>query len=105
MRSIRDVKPLFKIHSMVTIKQLRQKGFKVRVHHTRKVKPYETIDGTYHQISNVGGHTKIEVTTPNMMTTVIGEARCSDSDCFNRRIGNQIALGRALEKLTSYQVS
>lgn len=84
---------------MVTIKQLRQRGYKVRVLHTRKTEPFQAIDGTYHRIVNSGGHTKIEVTTPNMLATVIGEARCSDKDSFNRRIGNQIALGRALEKL------
>jgi hypothetical protein len=84
---------------METIKQLRQRGYKVRVLHTRKTEPFQTIDGTYHRIVNSGGHTKIEVTTPDMATTVIGEAKCSDKDSFNRRIGNRVALGRALEKL------
>ena len=84
---------------MSTIKQLRQQGFKVRVLHTRKVRPFKTIDGTFHEILHVGGHTKIEVTTPDKTTTVVGEAKCSDKENFNRRIGNQIALGRALQKL------
>ena len=84
---------------MDTIKQLRQQGYKVRVLHIRKTEPFQTIDGIYHRIVNSGGYTKIEVTTPDMTTTTIGEAKCSDKDAFNRRIGNSIALGRALEKL------
>lgn len=88
-----------KLQMMSTIKQLRQRGFKVRVLHTRKVRPYKTIDGTFHEILPFGGYTKIEVTTPNKLTTVVGEAKCSDKENFNRRIGNQIALGRALQKL------
>jgi len=82
-----------------TIKQLRQNGYKVRVLHTRNVTNIERIGGIFSEISNFGGYTKIEVTTPNGLNTVSGEARCSDKECFNRRIGNQIALGRALQKL------
>jgi hypothetical protein len=85
--------------SMPTIKQLRQKGYKVRVMHTRNFDLYQRIDGVAKEISNFGGNTKIEVTTPDMTTTVTGQSKCSDKDNFNRRLGNSIALGRALDKL------
>ena len=85
---------------MTSIKQLRQCGYKVRVLHTRKYKPIQKISGVYQQLSNLGGYTKIEVTTPENRT-VVGEAYCSDKENFNRHIGNQIALGRALGLLDS----
>jgi len=85
---------------MTSIKQLRQCGYKVRVLHTRKYKPSQKIGGVYQELSNLGGYTKIELTTPEQMT-VVGEAFCSDKENFNRHIGNQIALGRALGQLDS----
>ena len=83
--------------STPTIKQLRQTGWKVRVMHLRNKEIFHTIDGDYPIISNFGGSTTIEVTTPSGEVTGIGKAVCSDKDNFNRRIGNSIALGRALE--------
>ncbi len=59
----------------------------------------QKISGPIKQISNFGGHTKIQVTTPDMKDTAEGEAFCSDKENFNKRIGNSIALGRALQKL------
>ena len=82
-----------------TIKQLRQSGYKVRVLHSRLYDHIHKIDGIAHVISNFGGYTKIEVTTPDTLTTVTGESVCSVKENFNRRLGNSIALGRALEQL------
>lgn len=81
--------------SQPTIKQLRQSGYKVRVIHTRNINQTT--------ISNFGGHTKIELTTPDMKKTAIGEARCSDKENFNKHIGNSIALGRAIIQLEQMQ--
>ena len=76
-----------------TIKTLRQSGYKVRVMHSRVyTKPEYNLEAK-------GGLTEIEVTTPDMSTTVKGISKCSDIDCFNRKIGNSIALGRAIKKL------
>jgi hypothetical protein len=90
-----------------TIKQLRQQGFKVRVLHTRK---YHTpnayyIDNTRRELLPKGGSTKIEITTPDKTTTVFGESICSDEDLFNRKVGNSIALGRALKALEYYKLN
>jgi hypothetical protein len=82
-----------------TIKQLRQKGYKVRVMHNRYYQPVHKMDGVYEQISSQGGSTTIEVTTPDKQITVSGKSVCSLEDNFNRRVGNAIALGRALSQL------
>jgi len=86
-----------------TIKQLRQTGWKVRVMHRRNHDTIRTIDGDYPEVSNFGGSTTIELTTPDGSITTIGKAICSDKENFNRRIGNSIALGRALEMVRIQQ--
>lgn len=87
------------IRTMPTIKQLRQKGYKVRVLHTRSYISRQRIGGISKELSNFGGYTKIEVTTPDQSSTVVGESKCSPKENFNRRLGNSIALGRALSNL------
>jgi hypothetical protein len=89
----------------LTIKKLRQSGFKVRVIHTRH---YETLNqmklsGPYSRLSGKGGATKIEVTTPDKTITVSAEAKCSLQDSFNRKLGNSIALGRVVSKLAQFE--
>lgn len=84
----------------VTIQSLRQAGFKVRVLHTRNTQATQQLGfGSRNILSGKGGSTKIEITTPDEQTTVVGIAQCSDKDSFNRKLGNEIALGRALAKL------
>lgn len=78
---------------MHTIKSLRQNGYKVRVMHSRV---YEKPD---YVLQAKGGITEIEITTPDKLVTVKGISKCSDLDCFSRKIGNNIALGRALKLL------
>jgi hypothetical protein len=82
-----------------TIKQLRQNGYKVRVMHSRYYQPVHKMDGVYKEVSSRGGSTTIELTTPDKQTTVFGKSVCSMEDNFNRRVGNAIALGRALNQL------
>lgn len=76
---------------MTTIESLRKSGMKVRVMHSR-------INGQDNVILPKGGCTVIEITDQNGKT-VRGTAECSRKDNFNRKMGNTIALGRALEKL------
>lgn len=73
------------------IHELRKNGYKVRVIHGR-------ITGSNGQISPRGGTTVIELTNPKGKT-VIAKAECSKKDNWNRKVGNQIALGRAFEAL------
>lgn len=99
-----------------TIKELRQKGYKVRVTRARiensvlnKKTPQEirenynfylqlenTIEGSYR--SPKGGQTLIQLRTPDGRE-VSGSSLCSPTDQFNRKLGNEIALKRALEKI------
>jgi hypothetical protein len=81
----------------VTIQSLRQAGFKVRVLHTRSRRLSKDIKIGFRTVPvNKGGDTRIEITTPDMQTTVVGIAKCSLKDSYNRKLGNEIALGRAL---------
>lgn len=73
---------------MVTVKDLRRSGNKVRVLHTRNTTP----DGT---ISCKGGHTVVQITTKDGRE-LSGMAKCRDDERFDRKLGLQIALGRAL---------
>ena len=82
-----------------TIKDLRYSGYKVRVLHTRP-KSYECkLSGKVPVLSPKGGTTLIEVTTPDGKKSVTGKAECSSKDMWNRKVGNKIALGRALVQL------
>jgi hypothetical protein len=88
-----------------TIKQLRRSGFKVRVIHKRHQKIVKKIDGDYFENSAKGGTTVIQITTPDKQTDVEGVAVCSIEDNYDRKVGNAIALGRALTKLNEEQIS
>ena len=81
-----------------TIASLRRSGYKVRVLHTRNYKKVQKLDGVYEELSANGGLTRIEITTPSG-ENVYGEAVCSEEDNWNRKLGNSIALGRALQKI------
>ena len=83
-----------------SIKDLRRAGYKVRVYHARNFYNAVKMDkGTAKFLSPKGGKTTIEITTPNKQHTVITEAVCSNEDNFNHKLGNTIAVGRALQKL------
>jgi hypothetical protein len=55
-------------------------------------------------LSGKGGQTRIDITTPEGITET-GIAKCSQKDSFNRRLGNEIALGRALKALQEQGVT
>ena len=69
---------------MLTVKSLRQFGYKVRVLHNMTV-------------NSRGGATVVEITSP--INTVSGVALCNHQDQYNRKLGVRIALGRALKQL------
>jgi len=83
-----------------SIKDLRRAGYKVRVYHERKFDNIQKMDrGISEVLSPKGGKTTVEITTPNKQHTVVAEAQCSMSDNFDHKLGNSIAVGRALQKL------
>lgn len=73
---------------MVTVAQLRKSGYKVRVLHSRNTDP----DGT---ISCMGGRTTVEITTPDGRD-LSGSSKCRDDEKYCKRMGVEIALGRAM---------
>jgi hypothetical protein len=76
-----------------TIHQLRRAGWKVRVIH-----------GIYDEYDNgeqlYDRFTRIELTSPEGVDSM-GIANCSKKDQWNRKLGNRIALGRALKNYVS----
>ncbi len=89
-------------NSRITVKNLRQNGFKVRVGHYRLDNfLWElTLDSIFTDlqkqvgISPKGGKTTIELTKDGIDAS--GEAICCMEDNYNRKLGVKIALGRAL---------
>ena len=82
-----------------TIRQLRQQGYKVRVMHKRHLVQVPSLFSDRFETHARGGSTTIELTTPDKSKTVFGKSVCSLEDNFNRKVGNSIALGRALKQL------
>lgn len=79
-----------------TIEQLRKSGYKVRVIH-------DTLnnDDPYYDLAD--RYTRIEILDPEG-NEWIGEARCSIKDNYNRKLGNKIALNRALKNMQSVYI-
>lgn len=75
---------------MISIKTLRKSGYKVRVLHFRNIFDNKSLEK--------GGKTVIQIRTPDGQE-IEGQAVCSDKDNYNKRIGIQIALGRALSSI------
>jgi hypothetical protein len=82
-----------------TVKQLRQSGYKVRVIHSRNFEPVKGMSSNSQRLSAKGGATTIEITTPDGKN-VSGIALCSKQDSYNKKLGAQIAIGRALSQLS-----
>jgi hypothetical protein len=85
-----------------SVKSLRQNGFKVRVQHQRfcvggGMLPEYQIRQEKFQFSPKGGKTTILVSRLSDGTNFTGEAVCSESDQFNRKMGVAISLGRLAE--------
>ena len=85
----------------ITIKSLRQTGWKVRVLHERNFFLKDKTDSHSIQTAARGGRTEIQLTNPDKTINVSGVAVCSDEENYNRKVGNSIALGRAWKKYES----
>lgn len=82
----------------MTVEELRKSGYKVRVIHIRHGKTMKRMDGGLVQsFAERGGKTVVQVRTPDGVE-LEGVALCSTLDNYNRRLGLQIALGRALTR-------
>lgn len=68
----------------ITIQGLRKTGFKVIVIHS--------FDTTTIFVTDTKGNTSM------------GQSICHEGDCYNRKLGNKIALGRALKALEKGEI-
>lgn len=80
-----------------TIAELRRSGHKVRVIH----KDIEN-DDPYAEIAHT--LTSIDILDPQG-NEWHGEARCSNKDQYNRKLGNKIALHRALKLMNKFYLN
>lgn len=94
-----------------TVKALRQSGFKVRVGHKRWIRTFGSVTGhaywTFDWTSKVaidkdlmypyGGETHMSLMSDAEQVDVV--IKCSRADRFVRKVGLQMALGRALPEL------
>lgn len=102
----------------MTVKELRARGYKVRVTHWRycidrgyfprmivsmcpqyAIKERYVVEKLGDVLYPMGGETIIEVTHPklgvnNKSLTLKGEAKCSFKDNYDKKLGVKIALGR-----------
>jgi len=62
-------------------------------------------DGSWARFSPTGGTTVARIYNSEDQQVAAGEARCSPSEQFNRRLGRDIALGRALAQLDGTMVT
>lgn len=81
------------IRNTPTIHQLRRAGWKVRVIHG-------IYDENDHDEQLYDRFTRIELTSPEGIDSM-GIANCSKKDQWNRKLGNRIALGRALKNYST----
>ncbi len=92
----------------LTVKELRRQGCKVRINHLRYYDRYNgdpinkhtaellKLGGDFKKVKPRGGITKVEIDFPTG-DSVVGEAVCSKEDNYDKKLGIQIALGRALK--------
>lgn len=83
----------------LSIKNLRQSGWKVRVLHQRCYFLRGRLNETSAEVCAKGGLTEIQITSPDKKINASGKSICSDEDNFNRKVGNAIALGRAWKEV------
>lgn len=87
------------------ISKLRQLGCRVFVNHkrisrNRWIQINEITKVLSPMVLPKGGKTVVEITTPDGQAFT-GEAVCSKSDCYNKKRGLAIALGRAIKQVSS----
>jgi hypothetical protein len=79
-----------------SIHEMRKNGWKVRVIHGFVKDLQKTLD-KFETISDLSNrYTLIEITCPKMKSA-FGKSFCSYKDQYNRKLGNRIALARAIK--------
>ena len=91
------------------ISELRNAGFRVYINHDRLIKNVWVYDNATTKvlrplISPKGGTTIVEIHSQDGKQ-FIGIAACSKSDCYNKKRGLAIALGRALKDMNDEPIT
>jgi hypothetical protein len=81
---------------MLTVHELRKRGYKVKVNHTRRL---EIKSWQKDVFSPRGGVTEVIISDNSGSILGAAAAQCSKKDNFNRKRGVRIALGRALKQM------
>ncbi|MDD5651396.1 MAG: DUF1876 family protein [Candidatus Nanoarchaeia archaeon] len=83
---------------MYSVYSLRKNGYRVWVQHIRPVITIQDDNNNFRdEVLSRGGETKVEVRVRDTDALIgVGTARCSLKDNYNKKLGVQIALGRAL---------
>jgi hypothetical protein len=79
----------------MTVKELRNSGFTVKVRHNRNYDQVIKLGGVIKQVSPLGGFTEVNVYQDGELQCS-GVARCRTDENYNRKFGLRVALGRAL---------
>ena len=80
-----------------SIHEMRKNGWKVRVMHGLVDDLRKTLDNFYSISTLSDRYTIIEITCPKMQNAT-GKSFCSNKDQYNRKLGNRIALARAIKQ-------
>jgi hypothetical protein len=81
----------------MTVQDLRNAGYKVRVLHSRIYDGKLSYQKLLFNLSDPepkGGYTKVVIDSPNG-EHFVGDATCSSNDNYNKKLGLRIAIGRS----------
>jgi AraC-like DNA-binding protein len=78
---------------MLTVNDLKQKGYQVWVRHYRRKNINRNVSPPVEEIAQYGGYTIVRL--KDEYQEEVGVAFCSKKDKFNKKLGLRIALGRA----------
>lgn len=87
----------------MTVKELRQSGYKVKILHIRPLPdllhpPERNTNANFEMFCPKGGRTELLLMSPEGIQ-IKAEAKCSPKDNYCRKTGVAISLGRALKEL------
>jgi len=74
-----------------------KEGAKYRVYHMRPKTSRSSGDRVVESYAAKGGYTRVDILDENGAIVSTGWAHCHPSDNYNRKLGHEIALGRALK--------
>lgn len=95
------------VATVFDVNMLRRLGYSVRVTHYRKYRSYKNGKVVVDLLPNYEADLKyalprggeVEVRILDSEQEYVGIARCNDSDAYNKKLGVQLAITRAIEQM------